>query len=328
VKINEVHSIGEDNGATGGGPGLLKEEVSNILGVPIHYFVRVDFNGFRQLVDAIGGVDINVTEPLYDPYYPAGESTGYTVLNIKPGQQHMDGETALRYARSRETTSDFDRSRRQQEVMVAVRDKALSANVLTNPGKLSGLVEVLGDRVKTDLSISEAQKLAGIVKDIPSSSVTPKVIDNADSGLLYDSIGPGGAYILLPRAGDYSDIQDFANQLFSGGASVAEGATIELQNASGRGGVAQSEMATLTGYGYKVTGISNAAAIAPTTVIYDYSGGSKGQTLAYLKKRYGGEVQTRSRPEGGTGPDFQVVIGTSYATQSTQKSAASNGAND
>lgn len=325
VKINEVHSIGEENGANGGGPGLLKEEVSNILGVPIHYFVRVDFNGFRQLVDSIGGVDIDVKEPLYDPYYPAGESTGYTVVNIKPGLQHMDGETALRYARSRETTSDFDRSRRQQEVMVAVRDKALSANVLTNPGKLSGLVEVLGDRVKTDLSISEAQKLAGIVKDIPASSMVSKVIDNGDSNLLYDSIGPGGAYILLPKAGDYSDIQDFANQLFSGGASVAEGAQIDIQNASGRSGVAQSESDTLTGYGYKIGSITNAATTSPGTIIYDYSGGQKPHTLAYLKKRYGAEVQTRTKPAEG-GPDFVIVIGTNYATQSTQKSATSYGA--
>lgn len=314
VKINEVHSIGEDQGLKGGGPGLLKEEVSTIIGVPIHYFIRVDFSGFRQAVDAVGGIDINVSQPLYDPYYPAGESTGYTVVNIKAGQQHMNGETALRYARSRETTSDFDRSRRQQEVMLAVRDKALNLQYLTNPAKISQMIDILGDHVKTDLSLGEAEKLAGIVKDIPQGSLNSKVLASGDGGLLYDSIGPGGTFILLPRSGTYTDIQDFAKQLFLGSNAVNEHARIELQNASGRGGLAKLESDTLTTYGYQIVATSNAPQIAQTTIIYDFTNGGRPATTSYLQQRYhGAKVIRQDGPPNG--PELRVVIGTDYSTQ-------------
>lgn len=308
VKINEVHAIGEDNQVEGGGPGLLKTTASDILGVPIHYFIRVDFDGFKQIVDSMGGVSIDVQERLYDPYYPRGY--GYQVVDIRPGRVQMDGETALKYARSRETTSDFDRSRRQQQVMVAVRDKALNLQYLTNPGKISQMVEILGNRVKTDLSLGESQRLANLVKDIPATNVSSKVLDSSQTGLLYDSIGPGGAYILLPRAGNYSDIQAFARQLFENGDPSAEQATIEIQNASGRGGLARLEADTLGSYGYQVTNALNAPAPAQNTVIYDYANGAKPATVKFLQKRYGAQVIKQPAEAGG--PNIRVIIGTSY----------------
>jgi polyisoprenyl-teichoic acid--peptidoglycan teichoic acid transferase len=311
AKINEVHAIGEDQAAKGGGPALLKESVSDIVGVPIHYFIRVDFDGFKQVVDSLGGIDINVTERLYDPYFPRGQ--GYQVLDIRPGEVHMDGDLALKYARSRETTSDFDRSRRQQEVMVAARDKATSVAYLTNPAKLSQLIDILGDHVKTDLKLSEAERLAEIVRDIPSANVTSKVLDGSQTGLLYDSIGPGGAYILLPRSGDYSDIREFAAQLFSSSKTKEEAAQIEVQNASGRVGLAKSESDLIGGYGFAIVGVSNAPAISPKTIIYDYTNGQKSATVNFLTKRYRAQTVRQAAPKPGV--DLLIVIGTDYINQ-------------
>ncbi len=322
VKINEVHSIGEENGTEGGGPALLKEAVSEVTGQPVHYFIRADFDGFKKVIDSVGGVDVNVAEPgLYDPYYPRGY--GYQVLNVRPGEQHMDGELALKYARSRETTSDFDRSRRQQEVMVAARDKALSAQYLTNPAKISQLIDILGDHIKTDLSFGEAERLAEIVRDITSDKVTSKVIDGADSGLLYDSIGPGGAYILLPRDSTYSEIHEFVSQLLSSSGIRQEQARVEVQNASGRTGLATSEADLLTGYGYVVAGSTNAPAVAQQTVIYDYSDGKKKAAVEFLKKRYGAEVV--SQPGARSDVDIQLVIGGEYASKASQNTATGSG---
>lgn len=313
VKVNEVHAIGEDLGTEGGGPGLVKRQVSQMLDVPIHYFVRADFQGFKQLVDAVGGVDINVTERLYDPYYPRG--TGYQVLDVYPGVRHMDGELALKYVRSRETTSDFDRSKRQQQVMIATRDKALNLQFLTNPAKISELIDVLGERVKTDLSVGEMQRLAGIVKDIPETSVTSKVLDNGPNGLLYDSTGPGGVFILLPRSGDYGDIREFTRQLFEGSAVTSEKAALELLNSSGRGGLAAEEASILAGYGYHIVSTGNGLEITPQSIIYDFTNGAKPATVKALEKRY--KAQVVRQPAPAPGIEIRVSIGTEYTTQAS-----------
>lgn len=317
VKLNEVHAIGEDTGNPGGGPALLKEKVSEVLGVPIQYFIRADFAGFTQVVDSVGGINVNVSERLYDPFYPKGR--GYEVLDIKPGQQQMNGELALKYARSRETTSDFDRSRRQQETIVGVRDKALSLQYLSNPGKTSQLIEIVGDHIRTDLSLQESQRLGQIVKDIPSGAVQSRVLDNETTGLLTDSVGPGGAFILVPAAGpnDFSEIKSFATNYFNHTDSLVEQAGIDLQNASGREGSARQEFDALSALGYKMVGATNATATAPETVIYDFSNGSKPATVRFLEQRFkGAQVIRQSRDTPSV--DVRVVLGSNYVPATEQ----------
>lgn len=319
VKINEVHTIGEDQKVPGGGPALLKKKVSEILGLDVHYFVRADFEGFRQVVDSMGGVEISVKEPLYDPYYPLGY--GYQVLNIRPGRQHMNGDLALKYARSRETTSDFDRSRRQQEVLVAARNKALSVAYLTNPTKISQLIDIVGDHILTDLTFGETQRLAEIVRDIPPERVTNQVVDGEKTGLLYDSVGPGGAYILLPTAGNYSEIQEFVKQLLGSSAARSEAAKVEILNASGVEGLAAGEQQELKAFGVSVVKVGNSPEAAQRTVIYDYTNGRKPDTVRLLKDRYGAEVIVQTRPSKSV-VDIRVMVGTDFqdipaATEST-----------
>src|SRR6202022_3604491 len=102
--------------------------ISQLTNQHIDYWVGVDFKAFRDVVNALGGVQLNVPTPLDDPYFPAGETTGYMHIHFNAGPQQLNGERALEYARSRETTTDFDRSRRQQAIMLAVRQKAVSVN--------------------------------------------------------------------------------------------------------------------------------------------------------------------------------------------------------
>ena len=183
VKIPATAKTGQQYGKINaanayGGPELSARVVSNVIGVPIHYYVLVDFSGFRSAIDAVGGVDINVPTAIYDPSYPCdNERGGYCPFKIAAGPQHMDGIVALRYARSRHSTSDFDRAARQQLVISALRTKALQLSTLTNPVKLSNLIDSLGSHVKTDIQAKEITKLAGLAKDIDVSKMPQKVLD-------------------------------------------------------------------------------------------------------------------------------------------------------
>ena len=111
---------------------VLIEQMQDIYDIKIQYFAKVDFKGFVDVVDALGGVEVSPTESIIDQFYPApdGSSRIYDPLYIKAGTQTLDGTTALKYARSRETSSDFERAKRQQEILVAMKDKALSIGFL------------------------------------------------------------------------------------------------------------------------------------------------------------------------------------------------------
>ncbi len=217
--------------------------ITDTFGIPIHYFVRMDFDGFRKIVDALGGVDINVKNAIYDPYYPNGTG-GYQTFSVKAGQQHMNGETALKYARSRQTTSDFDRARRQQEIVSAVKDKLMSPTILANPKKTTDLITIVGGHILTDFSAGEINQVVTIAKDMPNPTVYTKVLDTStELGLLKNGTSAGGAYIIVPTAGadDYRDVSLFLQGFFAIPRIKAEGATIELKN----GGVKSSVLTDL-----------------------------------------------------------------------------------
>lgn len=126
----------------------MKMKIENLMGVPIHYWGHIDFLGFVELVDALGGVTIDVQEGIYDPYYPAGPNR-YQTFSIKTGLQTLDGETALKYARSRKTTSDFDRSRRQQEIIFGIKEQALQTEIFFDQEKIVALLNTLKSNIET-----------------------------------------------------------------------------------------------------------------------------------------------------------------------------------
>lgn len=312
AKINAANAYGEMYGYTGGGAALAKKTIEKVLDIPIHYFVRADFTGFRQAIDAVGGVDVVVDKALYDPFYPCdSENGGYCLFSVKAGRQHMNGTIALRYSRSRETTSDFDRAARQQKVLVALREKALSLSVLSNPTKLTGLIDAVGGHVKTDLQLGEIKKLANMAKDIDTTKIIQKVLDTSPDGFLVNG-DIGGAYVELPRTGNFDEIRQYVHSIFIDSYLKDENATVEVQNASGRSGLATTVSTMLKSYNYNVVGATTSPTIKPVTVIYDYSGGKKPYTINYLERRFGVKAQ-RANPVASD-PEVRIVLGTDYKT--------------
>lgn len=313
-RINAAHTYGELYGVDGGGPALLRETVENVTGVPIHYYVRIDFEGFKAAIDAIGGITIDVPTRLYDPYYPDARLVGYEPLKIEAGEQYFDGELALKYARSRKTSSDFDRGRRQQEVISAVKNKALSISTLANPVKISQLFSSIGDHVKTDLQVNEILKLIDIAKSVDDSVIVNEVLDNGPDNYLA-SQNIGGAAVLVPKAGigNYSQIQSFVRSLFVDGFIKKEQATVRILNGTGEPGFATRVGDRLKDFGYKVVSIDDADNSSYTkTVVYDSTNKLKPFTSQLLKLRFNVD-HVQSAPSEYTDTDFTIILGQDYS---------------
>jgi len=317
AKINYAHACGEIEKLTGGGPAISKNVVSEVLDIPINYYARVDFTGLKDIVDAIGGVEINVTEDLYDPFYPNDDGLKGADLYIKKGQQHMAGAMALRYARSRETTTDFDRARRQQQILVAIKDKVMSAETFLNPAKISEIATALGSHLKTDFSIDELPRAIDIFKNVDTSKIKNKVFDNSKEGLLIDDSSTSAGYILLPRLGefDYTDLQRVALNIFSNNSKQTENAEISVQNGTTTPGLASKAADVLKKANYNVIDISTAdSSQYQQTKIIDYSNGGKKSTLAELEKQFNVK-STAGSGDSLSGADIVVIIGQDYKPQ-------------
>jgi LCP family protein required for cell wall assembly len=190
-RINTAHIYGELE-APGSGPSRVAETVSYNFGVPVHHTLRLDFDAFRQVIDAAGGIEIDVPAPIIDDAYPT-DDYGTMRIEIPAGPQHMDGETALQYARSRHGSSDFDRATRQQQIFVALMKK------LTSP---SGLLRALRvyrafqNAVETDLGFRDMARLALAWQRAGGEGVERIVIDRT---LTTPFQIPQGAVVLLPH---------------------------------------------------------------------------------------------------------------------------------
>jgi len=192
-RINTAHFYGEADKYPGGGPALAKEAVQYNLGVPVQYYVRINFSGFQKIIDEIGGIDIEVPRDIVDTQYPVSDDEVMT-LRIPAGWQHMDGDLALKYARTRHDSSDLDRARRQQQVIMAVRDKVLSLNIPLT--RIPGLLLALGDSVSTDIPLDKIYTLAQVARQVQTGAIQQAVIDET---MVTPWVTPGGADVLLPQ---------------------------------------------------------------------------------------------------------------------------------
>ena len=287
-KINNSIAFGMDGDYPGGGEALLAEVIADVTGEPIHYYARIDFEGFRRVIDDLGGIDINVANGFTDYQYP-DYNYGLQVVSFKDGIQHMDGERALQFARSRHGTngegSDFARSQRQQKVLFAFKEKFLSLNTFLNPASIVSALDDLGKHNKTNMQIWEIVKLVKLFENINKENIISLVLDTSDEGLLYSDTTIDGAYILLPNSGDYGEIQYRMKNVFNTSFIAREKARIEIQNGTNITGLATKTADKLKGMQYNVIHISNADTedTIATTTIYDLSGGTKPYTLVSLK---------------------------------------------
>jgi len=296
-KINNALAFGVMNDYPGGGELLLAETIENTLDIPIHYYARIDFEGFRKAVDNVGGVDIYVENSFTDYSYP-DYNYGYQTISFEKGWAHMDGETALQYARSRKGNngegSDFARSRRQQKVLFALRDKFVSLNTIINPNKIINTLNDLGDHNETNMQIWEMVELGKMLRDIQPDNIINQVLDTGESGLLVPETTQDGAYILTPADGDFSEIQALVRDIFETNFIKKEKARIEIQNSTNVEGLAADTSDMLIDLNYNVVGIGNADVAEPLTetTIFDLSGGSLPHTIVGLKELLDAELST------------------------------------
>jgi len=189
TKINTAYGIGQAQGYEGGGAQLAKDTVSSLIGRPVDYYVRVNFDGFREIIDLIGGIDIVVASTIHDEEYPTADY-GVETFHLNAGPQHLDGETALKYARTRHTDDDYNRARRQQEIIRAVADKVLSADMI--PQLLPRVPQVLmtmQNSIETDIPIPVGLDLANLVSGSSLREVRQLVLDSQYGEETYSSEG-------------------------------------------------------------------------------------------------------------------------------------------
>jgi LCP family protein required for cell wall assembly len=286
--------------------------VSQVLGIPIHYNMVVNFQAFRQAIDTVGGVTVNVPEQLYDPTM-AWENNWNPVL-AKAGVQQMDGKQALLYVRSRETSSDFARGERQRLVILALKDKTLTLGTLSNPLKISQLMNAFGNNVVTDLSLSDAVRLYDIVKDIGNSQFQSLDLVTPPNNLVTTG-NINNISIDQPRAGigEYGAIQTYVRSQLKDGYITKENAKITILNGTSIAGLATAKADELKSYGYNVTKVDNApTATYGKTVVVDLTNGADKYTRHYLENRYGVKAVTQI-PDSSiqpAGADLIIILGT------------------
>jgi len=173
-RINTAYVYGEVYGVPGGGPAEFKETVELNFGIRVERYVMVNFNAFVETVDTLGGVDIEVPKAIHDPTFPADEGSGFYPLDIPAGTQHFDGAMALRYARTRHQDDDYNRVKRQQQVLLAVYDRLLRPESVT---KIPALLNTMQNSIRTDLSTQEWAMLACLGPQIDRSAMTTYSID-------------------------------------------------------------------------------------------------------------------------------------------------------
>jgi polyisoprenyl-teichoic acid--peptidoglycan teichoic acid transferase len=333
-RINTANSKGYQIKYPGGGPSLLKHTLETNFGIPIDYYIMIDFAGFVKVVDTLGGIEVNVPKTLHDTMFPVpkpGDPHAYGTVHFDAGSQHMSGERALPYARSRMSTSDFDRADRQQRILLAIREKALNINILP---KLPSLAATMGNMVKTDMTLEEMIELAALGPQIDMSNIRQLVIQKP---MVYGYRTPKGAAVQLPKwdlihaaVADmfYSDAvapaatatpapptptPTLAPADIEGLARLAEeGARIAVQNGTSEPNFAARVAAILMEQGYQVVEFGDADRLDyPATVVVDYTG--KTFTLEKLIEHFRVTPENvRRSPNLRSQVDIRIVVGQDF----------------
>ncbi len=180
-KINAAYAIGEQRIGIGYGPALVKETVSQLVGVPVHHFVLINFDGFEKVVDTLGGISIDVPREIVDPRYPVDEYAGDTRtmrVSFAAGPQDMDGHTALIYARTRHADSDFGRNQRQQQVLLAIFNRIRDQGLLSQITRIDDYTNALRDYIRTDIPRSQMVRLARVGTRLDAANIQRYAIDS------------------------------------------------------------------------------------------------------------------------------------------------------
>lgn len=315
-KTSDINDRAEKAGLS-----AIETEIEEVSGIPIHYYVMVDFMAFEKAINTVGGIEINVTSDLavYEKLWDPTTRKQY-VLDVKPGVNKFDGKRALFYARSRHTSArgDFDRSERQRAVIIALKNKIMSAGTYGNPVKINSLVNEFGDHVRSNLSTNEVLRVYDIIKGVDSSKIGSVGLADPPNVLVQtDNIS--GQSIVRPIAGlyDYSKIQSFIRNTLKDGYIKNENASIAVFNGSTISGLAAKRADDLKSFGYNITVVDNAPTKNYTkTVLVDLTGGKKKYTQHYLEQRLKVTAVTQlpDNTINPNGAEFVIILGQNEST--------------
>lgn len=251
-----------------------KSVLEDMLDIPIHYWITMNFNGFVEIIDILGGIEIIVKSSIYDPYYPKDGTYLYEPFSIGAGLQQMDGATALKYARSRQTTSDFDRSRRQQEIIYAAKEKALKTNILFSREKINEILQSLQDNIQTNISVREILTLGGMAENFSREDIHQFLMHDDPTrcgGFLYPPERRlyGGMFVLLPAGGE-EFLHKYTDLIFRNHEALGENSRIHILNGTARGGAAGETRTILRRFCFEIPRFGNALTkdIQETTYYY------------------------------------------------------------
>ncbi len=329
TKINAVHTYGELK-KKGNGPKEMMKIVEEVTGLPIHYYGRIDFIAFKKIIDELGGIDIDIEESFYDYWHQ---------ISFMKGTEHMDGERALAYVRARYVEGpeggDIARGRRTQQVLRAVGNKVVQIPVW-DIKTVNSVMGTLGNHAKTNLRLTQLKHLYELSKEIDQNNIINVVMDTGPNGILQgatENLGGETASVLKTRTGDYSEIQELAQNLFDQPSSFdkvtpkappveitekekeqkEEKAILEIRNGTTINGFAGRVSTVLKEKGFEVKSIGNAATQDNTkTIIYDLSGGEKPTGLQGVKNNLGVTQTKTALPSGeaSSSADFVIILGT------------------
>ena len=310
-RINQANFYGALYKYPGGGPALAKKTVEYNFGRRIHYYVLVDFEGFRKVVDTLGGIDIDVPKAIYDPQYP-DENYGFRPVQIPAGRVHMNGDMALVYARVRHTDSDFGRSRRQIQVLLAIRDKALRLDLLP---KVPSLLQSMWGTIETDMSPQEVLALAVSASKVKTENIKTATIDQT---MTVEFVTAQGADVLWP---DRAKIGQLLEQIIPSDslADLAaqvkkEGARVLVLNGTNNPQLAERTAKYLQAQGYVINAYGNADRFDYTkTVLVDYSGVKSGTITAMAKLFRVDPANIRRVTNVKSDEDIRIIVGSDWS---------------
>lgn len=321
-----------------GGMDLLQQVVQDSFGLTIDYHALVDYGAFKDLVDSVGGINITIQSDdprgIYDPSLDWTSRHCCALAKYPNGSVTLNGHQALNLARARGDAygsygydqSDFTRTMYQRKMLLAVKDKASQSSVIANPFKVAGLVDAVGNNIKTDLQVNEIETLYTYMKKIDDNKIDSyniNTLNGKNSTMLANYTTPDGQSALIPQAGidNFDDIQRKIQKLFTADPVSKESAVAVVLNGTDTAGLALRQENVLLQKGLTVS-IGDAPANQPTTTIIDNSNGEMPNTLAYLKSQYKATVATNAHLTAVyPGADFIVILGQSAAPATTTSAA-------
>jgi len=212
-KINTVYVIG--NKKYDSGLDYAKKTLAYVTGLHIDYAIEINFDAFRDVVEILGGVNVHLDQPFVEDRQWGCDAMGKNCIpfHLVAGDQILNGDSALLYVRSRFSSSDFDRIKRQQQVMIALKDKILSLGILADPLKVSGIIDVLSKNIQTDISPWQIPELIKLANKAQTDNIIRKVFENSPEGMLYES-KIDGIYVLLPTDATFVKIREACQNIF------------------------------------------------------------------------------------------------------------------